>query len=128
MALSTWKTATSGSWTSSSNWTTGQIRPRSPTTYSSRLPGTYTVSALSQIAARSITLNDASATLTATNSLSLGGLLSINAGTFLVNGTTIKGGTIAVGAGTFLVNAGTFDTMAYQGTLNLGASAHYVQV
>ena len=122
MASISWKTGTSGSWTTGTNWSTG-IAPGAGDDVLLAASGSYSISAGGTIAMRSITISGAGATLSPSSVVNLGGTMALTGGTYALNGSTINGGTIAVGGGNFQVTRGTLNAVAYQGTLNVTAAS-----
>ncbi len=103
MASNSWITPVSGDWSTAGNWSAGV--PTASQDVLIGTDGTYTVTASGPTSAGSITLDAAGATLDAggsfgnTNTLALGGLLQIQAGTLALGGV-IAGGTIETTGGT----------------------------
>ncbi len=122
MASISWKTGTSGSWTTGPNWNTGSA-PSAGDDVLIAASGSYSISAGSAISIRSITISGAGATLSPSSTLNLAGVLSLTAGTYALNGSTINGGTISVAGGTFQVTRGTLSAVSYQGALSLAAAS-----
>ncbi len=119
MGAVSWKAGTSGNWNKKINWNTGAL-PGSNDDVTIGVAGTYTVSLTDSEAAHSLTLSSAGAVLDDTGTLTLGGTLALNAGTFkLDSGGTLQGGTVVASGGTFLAAGGTLDGVTYQGTLGL---------
>jgi hypothetical protein len=121
-----WKSAVSGNWTTAADWSAGV--PTSSNDVTIAVSGKYTVTINSADAANSLTINDATATVSDTSggTLSITTTLAVTAGTFsLGSGSEISGGTISLGSsGVFLASGGTLSGVSYQGTLGLtGASS-----
>lgn len=83
-------------------------------------PGAYTVTISSAEAVKSLTLDDASATVSFENgaTLAVGSSLTLRAGTFELNGT-VSGGTVSAKKGTFSWLGGAFDGVTYDGPLDV---------
>jgi hypothetical protein len=86
-----WISGVSDNWNNGSDWSTGSP-PTAYDTATIAAPGTYTVTINSSVAADSLTINDAGATVTDTN----GGTLAIT------NSLAITAGTFSLGAGSTL--------------------------
>jgi hypothetical protein len=126
MAAVSWNSAVSADWSVAADWSTG-IVPNGTDDVTVSIAGTYTVGIASAEAAKSITLNNASATISDNASLTLTGALSLTAGTFTLAGSgVITGGTIVDTAGTLVAAGGTLSGVTYWGTLDL--SANYANI
>ena len=120
-----WNSGVSDNWTNGSDWSTGSP-PASSDSATIAAAGTFTVTIDSSVAADSLTINDAGATVADTNggTLAITDTLAINAGTFLLGaGSTLSGGTVSLGSsGIFVADGGTLSGVTFQGTLNLNAA------
>ncbi len=120
----TWNSGVSGNWTVGSDWSTGSA-PTSSNDVTIAAAGTYIVTINSSVAANSLTINDASATVADTSggTLAISTTLAITAGTFsLGSGSTLSGGTVSLGSsGVFAAAGGTLNGVTYQGVLDLSA-------
>jgi hypothetical protein len=100
----TWTNAAGGAWGTGTNWSGGVV-PIAIDNVAITLGGTYTVSLTDARAVNNLTLNSANATLfqwTSAASMTLNGMATLNAGTWLAGGlmgspSTITGGTISRG-------------------------------
>ena len=114
-----WLTATSGSWTDPARWSTNPYYPNNGTpdgaAYAATIAAagsTYAVSLNANVAVDSLTLASATATMDqAYGTLSLGGTLDVQAGTYDLAGGTIAGGRIQAEGGTFNAQGGTLDNV-----------------
>jgi len=117
-----WKSAVSGNWTTAADWSTG-VAPTSSNDATIAVAGTYTVTISSAVAAKSLTINDANATVADSSggTLSIATTLAVTAGTFsLGSESEIVGGTISTGpSGTFSVQGGALSGVTYEGSLTL---------
>ncbi len=119
-----WKGAVSGNWSDAALWSLG-VAPTATTSALIETPGTYTITVANAAQAASLTLDDASATLNVTASLSVTGTIAVQAGTLsLAQGATLVGGTLLASAGGVLAldNGGTLVGTDLQGTLTLAKS------
>ncbi len=126
LTADSWNSGVSGNWTMGSDWSTGSA-PTSSSTATIAAAGTYIVTINSSVAANSLTINDANATLADTSggTLAINTTLAIAAGTFsLGTGSTLSGGTVSLGsAGVFAAAGGTLNGVTYQGVLNLSTAS-----
>ena len=124
MTAASWKSAVNGDWSMASDWSNNVV-PGSTTDVTIGVAGAYDVTVASAPeAAHSITLNDASGTLTVEQALSLATTLTVKSGTLDFNsGGVIQGGTIINSGGTVLAQGGTLDGVTYQGVLTLAGFA-----
>jgi hypothetical protein len=120
-----WTSGVTGNWNNGSDWSIGSA----PTSYdiaTLSAPGAYTVTINSSVAADSLTIDDAGATVADTNggTLAITTTLAITAGTFsLGSGSTLSGGTISLGGlGVFVAAGGTLSGVTFQGELDLSAA------
>jgi hypothetical protein len=120
-----WNSGVSDNWTNGSDWSTGSP-PSSSDTATIAAAGTYTVTINSSVAANSLTIDDAGATVADTNggTLAIGSSLAITAGTFVLGpGSTLSGGTVSLGnAGVFVAEGGTLSGVTFEGLLDLSAA------
>src|SRR5712691_6023165 len=95
MATYQWITNSgTGDWSVSANWSPASV-PGAADSATIGVAGTVTVTVTAAESVGSLTLSDANATVSLTNSLTLGGTLDVTAGKFdLKSGGTIIGGTI----------------------------------
>jgi phospholipase/lecithinase/hemolysin len=104
-----WKTATSANWTTASDWTNGV--PNSSYDAFVKSSGTYMVTISSSDAAHSLTVNDASATVTDNSggALTLTAGLSVSAGTFQLGSGSLQAASITLGSsGHLIVSQGNY--------------------
>jgi hypothetical protein len=125
LTADSWNSAVSGNWTAGSDWSTGSA-PTSANDATVAVAGTYTVTINSSVAANSLTIDDAGATVADTSggTLAISTTLAITAGTFsLGSGSTLSGGTVSLGnLGVFTAAGGTLNGVTYQGVLDLSAA------
>jgi hypothetical protein len=123
MTAISWKISVSGDWSAQTDWNPNSV-PGSADTVTIAVNSTdYTVTVDSAEAAETLTLSASSATLEVENTLAMGGLLSLDAGTLqLDGGAVIDGGTVAANGGSVLANGATLDGVTYQGVLTLAGS------
>ncbi len=117
-----------GDWSTKADWTGGVVPGAGDDVF---FDGStkFTATINSAEAAHSITISDASATVQDNAQLTLGGALSITAGTFQLDGNgTISGGTISASGGTLQWNGGALSGVEYDGPLNLAASSSSVTI
>src|SRR5262249_7567807 len=75
------------------------------------------------------TMNAANATLNDSGTLILGSSLTVQNGTFQLEGSgSIVGGTLTLTGGTFTWSGGVLDEVTYQGTLDLTAQSSSVEI
>ena len=128
MSSISWVSAVSGDWATGSNWSGGVV-PTATDDVTIALSGAFTVSITTPVAANSLTLNNAQATVIDTGSLSLTGALNLTAGTFDLNtGGSIVGGTIIDSGSHLSCGGGTLNGVTYQGQLNLTAGGQSVTI
>ena len=113
-----WTNALGGNWSTAANWNPGI--PTATLNAEIDASGSYSVAITKSAIAFGLLLNDAQATVTDNNGGSLtlagsggaanpNGALTINAGTFVLNGGGLKAGTISIGSGsTFQIANGTY--------------------
>ena len=119
----TWQNPVSGTWSTATDWSSGAV-PTVSSNVTISVPGTYTVTINAPAVANALTLDNASARIVDSASLSIGTDLAIEAGTFtLASGASIVGGTISTGAtGTVVLSSGaTLSGVTYDGALALNA-------
>ena len=120
MTAITWKSAMNGDWSTISDWNPAAVPGAADAVTVGATGAAYTVTVTGPEAAKTLTIDSATATLDITSSLTMGGALSVSAGTLqLDNGSTIHGGTLALGGGALVANGGTLSGVAVQGTLSL---------
>jgi hypothetical protein len=90
MAAIEWASDKSGFWKTAADWS-GGIVPGARDDVTVGVAGTFTVSILASVTAHSLTLDNATATISDTGTLSLGSTLSLTAGTFELNGARSAG-------------------------------------
>jgi hypothetical protein len=114
-----WINGVSGDWSTSMDWS-GGVPNSSTVSVTIAAIGTYVVdiAAAESFAAGSINLNDASATLRIDGTLNLARTLTLNAGTFDLDGT-VNGGTINTRSGIFTVAQGVLNGVTCQGEIRL---------
>jgi len=124
MSTIKWSNGAGGNWTTSTNWSTG-ILPTAADDVVVDAAGTYQASITTGVSALSLTLNDATATLLDSGSLTLGGPLTLTAGTFNLD----TAGALNWSSGTGVVNVAGGATFHATGThaldhvqFNLGTS------
>lgn len=128
MATISWIGSGSGDWTNPSNWNTGTV-PGAGDDVVIAQSGSYTVDITTPVAANSLILNNAGATVLDTGDLALTGAMTLTAGTFnLSTGGTITGGTIIDNSSHLFCAGGTLDGVTYQGQLNLIAGGQSVTI
>ncbi len=114
-----WVSSGGGDWGTGSSWSSGAV-PDPSTDALDALPGVVTISSPST--AHSLTINNTSGTIEVLfSALALSGLLNVQAGAFVLDGT-LTGGTIAAAGGSFLLGgfSSTVSGITYEGTLTLG--------
>jgi uncharacterized repeat protein (TIGR03803 family) len=119
VTLDHWANANGGNWSSAANWNTGVV-PTAGRIADIDASGTYSVAITTNDVAYGLWVNDAQATVSDSTKglLTLAGpggaanpngSLNIDAGTFVLNGGTLKGGTIFIDSGgTFLISKGSY--------------------
>jgi len=126
--VSTWSFATSGSWEDGTKWSTNPVVPNNGNAgqdYDARIntAGTYAVTLSSDVTVNSVLLNSTNATLHhAGGTLQVNGALTLQAGTYSLEGGAIKGATITRTGGSLLfTNNGNnrLDGATLDGDLNL---------
>jgi hypothetical protein len=123
MATIHWAAGVSGDWATKTRWSSRTVPGASDNAFIDAT-GSYALTIDSGEAARSLTLNDATATVIDDSILALGKTLTLGAGTFQLNsGGTIVGGTLNAVGGEFVWNGGTLSGVTYEGTLDLSAAA-----
>jgi len=128
-AAASWATAKSGFWATAANWSPSGV-PTSSTAVTISVAGKYTVTINAAASAQSLTINNATASVSDSAALSLGGSLALTAGTFtLASGANITGATLSAGTGgTYIWTNGTLTADTYQGTLTLGTASAYLDL
>jgi len=113
-----WVSATNGDWGTGANWSTGKV-PGASTNTSIAVAGSYTATVSISEAAKSLTIDNAGATLADNASLKIGKSLSVLAGTLaLGTGAEIVGGTLSLGTSAVLLStSGTLSGITYEGSL-----------
>lgn len=116
-----WVVVSGGDWNTGSNWSSGSV-PSAGTDTLVTLAAS--VSMTSPGTAHSLTIDNAGASVAVLfSSLNLGGVLAIEAGSFILDGT-LSGGTVVASGGTFVI--GPFGPVlagvTYQGTLTVNSS------
>jgi hypothetical protein len=97
-----WTNAAGGNWNVASNWSPLGGPPTSLTDNATlgTLSGAYTVQLTDAQSVNNLTISAASATLTATGNLTVGGTFAVNAGAYNLNGGTLTlNGTMTTGSG-----------------------------
>ena len=123
MATYTWTSPVSGDWSTTTDWTPNGLPGASDHVTIAASGAVYTVTVDTAEAAGALTLDASTATLAVNSSLTLAGLLALDAGTLDLNGGgTINGGTLALDGGTFVGNGGTLDGVTCKGALTLAGS------
>lgn len=121
MTVIRWKSSAGGAWETDSNWR-GGVAPGAGDDVFIRRAGLYTITIGAPQAVGSLTVNRATATVVNDSALTVGGALSLDAGTFqLDGGGTIIGGTLSATGGAFRWNGGALSGVTYDGTLDLSA-------
>jgi fibronectin-binding autotransporter adhesin len=127
MSIIHWSSAVDGDWNTAADWN-GGVPGAGDDTFIDAL-GTYTLTISSAEAARSLTIDDAGATVACNNTLSIGTTLTVSAGTFQLNGgSNILGGILSAPGGAFAWNGGVLTGVTYQGTLDLSGASAIVHV
>lgn len=122
MAVLTWK-GVSGDWTASADWS-GGAPPGAADTAVFTGAGAYTVTLYSAAAVGGVLLDAASALLYDAGALTLGGVFTLQAGTFALADGTLNGGALALAGGILAAEGGTLNGVKVDGTLSLaGADA-----
>ncbi len=111
MGAINWKAGVSGDWSNTADWT-GGLLPGSADTVTINAPGTYTATISGIAQASSLTLNDTTATLVDSGTLTLAGPLNIAAGTVNIDTAgslafSTPTGSIAIAGGATLHETGT---------------------
>jgi hypothetical protein len=119
----TWSGTSGGDWTTQSDWTPNGD-PAAGDNVFINTAGTYSVTITTDVAAGSVKVNDANATLSDGDALTLSGgiaTLNVTAGTFQLNsGGSVVGGTIVAGAkGVFDWGDGALSGVTFDGVLSL---------
>jgi hypothetical protein len=104
----TWKNAANGNWNLAGNWNVGGsvagVPPAAADNAIISVAGTYTVALSDPQAITNLTLNNSTATLNQTaGTLTLGGMLTLDAGIYNLNGGTISG---PISGGASITSAG----------------------
>ena len=119
MAAIEWKSGVSGNWDTATDWSGGVV-PGAGDDVTIDAPGAFAVTISSADAAHSLTLDNATATIVDTGTLSVGSTLVLTAGTFdLDSGGEIRGGTLSASGGAFEFNGGTLDDVTFDGVLSV---------
>ncbi len=122
-----WLNGVNGDWTGTPlDWSSGQA-PNATSDVTIDAPGIYTVTISTAVSAHSLLLNAAGATVSDIGSLALGGLLTIQAGSFQLSGSIIGGTINDIGSG-LVAAGGTLDGVTYQGLLDLSANSSLLYV
>jgi hypothetical protein len=117
MAAISW-TGVSGDWTQASDWTGGAV-PGAADSVTIGGTGAYTLTLYSATPVGSVVMNAANALFYDAGPLTLGGLFSLQAGTFDLAYGSLIGGTLALAGGIFLAQGGLLNGVAVQGAVNL---------
>ena len=118
MTTDSW-TGVSADWSNAADWSGGM--PSATTTATIGGPGAFLVTLFGTGAAAALNLTAPGAEFYDAGLLTLGGVLSLQAGTLALAYGEIAGGTLALSGGQFLSNGGTLAGVAIQGTLSLAA-------
>ena len=123
-----WTATSAGDWSLGSNWNTGTA-PTAFDTATVDIAGSYAITVSTADKASSLTVTDAGATISINSnaSLTLGGILTLSAGSVKLTGT-LSGGTIVSNGGTIVWNGGTLSGVTYDGTMDMSASGSTVYV
>ena len=120
MTAISWKRAVNGDWSTQADWNPASVPGSADAVTIALNTAAYTVTVTSAEAAKTLTLSASKATLDVEATLTMGGLLTLGAGTLqLDGGGMIKGGTIAATGGTLAAQGGTLDGVTYRGVLAL---------
>ncbi len=123
MTAIAWKSAVNGDWSTQADWNPASIPGSADTVTIGVNTAAYIVTVDSAEAAKTLTISASNATLGVNNTLTMGGLLTLGAGTLqLDSGGVIDGGTIAATGGTLVANGGTLDGVTYRGVLTLAGA------
>jgi hypothetical protein len=130
MATIRWKSGVSADWADAADWN-GRIVPVSGDTAVFGSTETYGVTIDSAEAVQSLRVDDADATVTLNNTLTVVGTLDVVKGTFDLDGMetpagTINGGTLSATGGQFVWNYGTLSRVTYDGVLSVAAGQSLV--
>jgi fibronectin-binding autotransporter adhesin len=125
MTAISWNSAVNGGWTTASNWNPAQVPGSADDVTIAATGASYQVllSDVPNLAAHSLTLDSATARLVVETTLTMGGPLTIDAGTLRLIGA-ISGGSIVANGGTLLSDGGILQSLTYEGTLALTAANH----
>jgi len=113
-----WQAGLSGDWNTSTDWSGGI--PTSATSAAIAGPGSYVVTLFAAGTAYALAVNDSGAEFYDAGALTLGGALTLQAGTLALAYGAIDGGTLIFDGGIFQATGGTLNGVAIDGTLNLG--------
>ncbi|HXV01742.1 MAG TPA: hypothetical protein VG166_14710 [Caulobacteraceae bacterium] len=123
-----WKSGVSGDWSDANRWREDVV-PGAGDDAVIGASGDYQVTIDSPESANGITLNAAGATVLAEDTLTVGGDLTVEAGTFELSQSNtfaaphgvIVGGTLSAPGGEFDWQGGTISAVTYEGNLTIGA-------
>jgi hypothetical protein len=119
MSIYNWGTAGSGDWGGAADWQPAGV-PGSADTATIAAAGIYAVTITQAESVAGLVVNAGGATVVVSASLSLGGLLAVQAGVLnLGSGGTISGGGIVATAGIVLFEGGTLSGVVVQGPADL---------
>ena len=122
MAAISWNNAVSGDWSTQADRNPASISGAADAVTIGVNAAAYTVTVTSAEAADTLTISASKATLEVETALSVGGLLTLGAGTLQLDSAgVINGGTVAAAGGTLSANGGTLAGVEYEGTLDLSA-------
>jgi fibronectin-binding autotransporter adhesin len=128
MAAISWKSGVGGDWATAADWSSGTV-PGAGDDVTVGATGTYTVTINEAQAAKSLTVKAAGATVTDNSTLTMGGALTLTAGTFQLNGGgVIGGGTMSATGGVFAWDGGTLNGVTYDGTLDMSAATSVLHI
>lgn len=111
-------TGVSGDWTQAADWTGGAV-PGATDSVTIAGTGAFTLTLYSATPVGSVVMNAASALFYDDGPLTLGGLFSLQAGTFDLAYGSLIGGTLALAGGSFAAQGGTLNGVAVQGALTM---------